>query len=339
MSAELALVARARGLATHLLGREALESLADAADLPSFARALERTGRLEPLGEAPDVSAIERSVRRTAAKYLHTLARWQESSPGVLQVFFAEQERRALRAFLRGAIQGAPAEARLAGLLPTPLLPTRALEVLARQPTPKDVVLQLVLLRHPDAQRLLPLTAKAHPEVFALEVALLRGLVERAGQAAKAGDELLRDFVMERADLGNAQNALLLGGGPRDVDAATCFVDGGHWLSKDTFVTMAQAPSRPAALEACRKAFANSPLADAFPVGLDDAARVERRSLASTLERLAKASRAAPLGSATLLRFLLRLDAQSRDVRTLAWGAVLQAPTALKRQDLVSPWN
>ncbi|GMU58296.1 MAG: hypothetical protein AMXMBFR34_00590 [Myxococcaceae bacterium] len=339
MTAELALVSRARGLATHLIGREALESLADAPDFPSFCRALARSARLEPLGEAPDIAAVELAVRRTASLALRTLSRWQEASPGVLDVFFAEQERRALRAFLRGALQGAPAEARLSGLLPTPRLPERALEELARQPTPKEVVLHLVWLGHPDASRLLPLVAKAQPEPFTLEVALLQGLAERAGRAAKESDAALQEFVAARVDLGNAQDALLLNGGPRDVDAEKCFVDGGRWLSKDTFLVIAQAPSRPAALDACRKALAGSPLSEAFPVGSDDAARVERNALAQSLARLQVAVRVDPLCSAVLLRFLLTLEAQSRDLRTLAWGVLFNAPPALRRQDLVTPWS
>lgn len=339
MTAELALVSRARGLATHLLKRDALESLADAPDLYSFARALARTGRLEPLGDAPDLAAIEQAVRRTAARHLRTLARWQEAAPGVLDVFFASQDRRSLRAFLRGALQGAPAEARLAGLVPTPTLPERALTELAREPTPKGVVLHLVLLRHPDAARLLPLVAKAQPELFALEAALLRGWAARALDAAKRGDAVLRDYVTGAIDLGNAQDALLLSSGPRDVDAASCFVDGGRHLAKDAFVQVAQAPSRPAALELLRKALAGSTLDDVFPVGADDPAHVDRRFLALTLERLGRAARALPLGTAPLLRFLLALEAQGRDLRTLAWGVVLGAPPALRRQDLVTPWS
>ncbi|MEW5738938.1 MAG: V-type ATPase subunit [Myxococcota bacterium] len=339
MTAELALVSRSRGLATHLLGREALESLADAPDFPAFCRSFAKSGRFEPLGDAPDIGAVEQSVRRTAARHLRTLSRWQEASPGVLDVFFAEQERRALRAFLRGALQGAPAEARLAGLLPTPGLPERALAQLARQPTPKDVVLQLVLLGHPAASRLLPLVARAQPELFALEVALLQGLAERAGRAARKVDPVLEEFVCARVDLGNAQNALLLGGGPRDVEPEKCFVEGGRWLSKHAFLDIARAPARPAALEACRRAFMHTPLSDAFPMGVDDAARVERNALAQTLARLGVMMRVEPLGSAALLRFLLELEAQSRDVRTLAWGVLLNAPPALRRQDLVTPWS
>lgn len=333
MTAELALISRARGLSTHLLRREALESLADAPDLFTFARALSRTGRLEPLGEAPDLSAIEQSVRRTAARHLRTLARWQEAAPGVLDVFFASQDRRSLRAFLRGALQGAPAEARLAGLVPTPSLPERALGELAREPTPKGVVLHLVLLHHPDATRLLPLVAKAQPELFALEAALLRGWAARALDAAKRGDEVLHDYVTEAIDLGNAQDALLLSAGPRDVDAASCFVDGGRHFAKADFVKVAQAPSL------LRKALAGSPLEDVFPVGSDDPAHVDRRFLSLTLERLGRVARALPLGTAPLLRFLLALEAQGRDLRTLAWGVVLGAPPALRRQDLVTPWS
>jgi vacuolar-type H+-ATPase subunit C/Vma6 len=338
MTSELALVARARGLSTHLLDRATLESLAEAPELTALARGLAHTSRLEPMGDATGVAAIEQSVRRTATRHLRTLARWQEAAPGILDVFFADQERRSLRALLRGALQGAPSEARLAGLMPTPGLPERALTELARQPSPKDVVLQLVLLHHPVASQLLPPVSGAQPELFALEAALLRGLAERAGAAARAGDAVLRDYVAERVDLGNVQNALLLGRAPPEVESASCFVQGGRWLSRDAFLAVAQTTSRPVALERVREALEDSPLADVFPMAADDSARVERQFLAQMLERLRPLARSQPLGSAPILRFLLALEAQSRDVRTLAWGVTLGAPPSLRRADLVTPW-
>lgn len=340
MTPEIALITRARGLSTHLVDRETLEALCQAVDLPAFARELTRgAARLEPVADAGDIGSVEQAVRRTAARHLRTLTPWREAVPGVLELFFAAQDRRSLRALLRGAMQGAPAESRLAGLVPTPELPERALTELAHQASPRAVVAQLVLLSHPDAGRLLPVTARAQPELFAVDAALLRGFAARTAEAVQGADALARAYVTELVDVGNAQNALLLVGGPRDVDAAPCFVEGGQHLPKETFLSIARAPSRPAAVGLLRTALARSPLAALLPPGADDAARLDRAFLVAWLGRVRHEARLEPLGSAPLLEFLLRLEAQSRDLRAVAWGAVLQAPPVMRKQDLVTPWS
>lgn len=334
MTALTTLSARAQGLSSHLLGRTALESLAQASDLPAFTRALARLGpRLEPVGDTADLLTIERAVRRTASQYLRTLARWEETPPGVLDLFFAQQERRALRSFLRGALQGAPAEARLAGLLSTPRLPERALLGLARMPTPRAVVALLRVLGHPDAARLAPLTAETNPTLLRLDAALLEGWAERAHAAAR--DDVLRAWVRSSLDVANAQDALLLCGGPRETEPAPYFVAGGRALDRETFLSVAQAASRADALTLLRQ----TSLSPLLPLGADDAAHFERAFLSQTLTQLRHTARLEPLSAAPLLLFLLRLEAQSRDLRTLAWGAELHAPPALRLQDLVTSWN
>jgi hypothetical protein len=55
------------------------------------------------------------------------------------------------------------------------------------------------------------------------------------------------------------------------------------------------------------------------------------------LEWLARASRIDPLSTAPLLRVLMLVEAQSRDLRALAWGAVLGTPPSLRLQRLVTP--
>ena len=339
-AAEIGLSSRARGVGTRLLTRRALESLADADDLSQLARGLARSGAtIEPVGDAPDIAAFELAARRTAAAHLRTLLRWQERRPGVLDAFVAAQDRRNLRALLRGALQSAPAAARVAGLIPTPTMPERALTELARQASPSAVVALLTILRHPGAARLVPIVAKAQPDLFAIEVALLKGFAARAGAAARRGDRALRAYVSDLVDVGNAQAALLLAGGPRDVDPATAFVEGGASLGRDAFVVAASSSSRVAALGALTPALAGTRLAAALPVVADDAAAIERTFLEHALARLAVEARLDPLGSAPLLRVLLRIEAQSRDLRALGWGAVLGTPAVLRRQQLVTPWH
>jgi vacuolar-type H+-ATPase subunit C/Vma6 len=335
--AEIALVARARGVGTRLLSRQALESLAEAEDVTALARGLTRLGAaIDPIGERPDVMSIEQAAARTAARHLQTLRRWQERSPGVLDVFAADQDRRNLRALVRGAAHGVPAAARLDGLLPTPLLPARALTALASQSSPADVVRQLVLLNHPDAVRLLPHVQQAQPDLFAVDLALLRGFRSQATASARA-DTTLRDFVNEIVDLGNVQLAVLVAGGPRDVDAADAYVEGGRWLPRDAFLAAARAVSPPAALSILSASLAGSPLAASLPAIAGDLAQLDRTFLSDRMAKLTDVARIDPLGTAPILLVLLRLAAQSRDLRTLAWGAALGTPPLVRRAHLVTP--
>jgi vacuolar-type H+-ATPase subunit C/Vma6 len=330
-------VARAKGLATRLLTREAIDALAEADDLAAFAHGLSGLGTaIVPIGEPVNVFAIERAVGRTAHQYLRTLHRWQERMPGVLDVFAAHQDRRSLRALLRGAAQGAPAEARLDGLLPTPSLPQLALTGLAHQASAADVVRQLLLLAHPDAGRLLPSVQKTQVDLLAVDATLLVGFAERATRAAD-GDDTLREFVRSLIDTGNAQNALLLAREPREIDLPDLFVPGGQWLSAKAFISAAGADSTQRALKLLATALAPSPLASSLPVVAGDVAQMDRAFLAAALERLERAGRLDPLSTAPALRVLLLIEAQSHDLRTLAWGAAFGTPPSLRKEQLVTP--
>jgi vacuolar-type H+-ATPase subunit C/Vma6 len=335
---EIALIARARGLSTHLVSRETLETLAEADDLPALARGLSRlAGAIDPVGEPSDIFGIERAIEKTANRHLRTLYHFQERRQGVLDVFVALQDRRSLRALLRGAAQGASPETRLDGVLPTPQLPQRALFELAHQASPRAVVGQLTLLAHPDAQRLLPVVQTSQPDLLAVDTALLRGFAERATRIASGTDETLRDFVSALIDVGNAQNALLVASAPRDIDPAAIFVHGGRWLTASAFVKAASAGSQQFALDAIATAFARSPLASSLPVVASDFAYADRAFLIARLRQLTRIALLEPLGTAPVLRVLLLIDAQCRDLRALAWGAVLGTPAALRKQQLVTP--
>jgi vacuolar-type H+-ATPase subunit C/Vma6 len=336
-ASEIGLVARAKGLARHLLPRDTLELLAEADDFGAFVRGLSRLGRaIDPMEAPLDAGAVERAVGRTANRYLRTLYRWQEHTPGVLDVFAARQDHRSLRVLLRGAWQGSPPERRLEGLLPTSSLPQLALGQLARQASPADVARQLVLLDHPDARRLLPLTQTSRPDLFELDQALLAGFAERARHAAARADETVREFVSAMMDVGNAQNAIVLAGDPRDVDPAHIFVQGGRWLSLDTFVSAARGSQQHASITLAT-ALGRSPLASWFPVVPGDVAHLDSAFLAAILKRLRHLSRIDPLSQAPLLQTLLLIEAQSRDVRTLAWGAALGTPVLVRKRQMVTP--
>ena len=334
----IALVARSRGISTRLLSRQMLEGLAEADDLDAFARSLSRAVRqVESVAMPVDVFALERAVAHTASRHLETLARWRERPAGVLDIYAADQDRHSLRALLRGAAAGAPPSARRRGSLPTASLPQPALIRLASASSPADVVRQLVLLDHPDARRLLPLVQVAQVDLFAVDTALLVGFAERATHVAAGADQPARDFVHVAIDAGNVQNALLLAAESADVVEANAFVRGGRWLSEPAFVAVAGAKQPERALTLLAAALAASPLAAAVPMVAGEAGALDRLFLAETLRLLTRAARLDPLSTAPVLRVLLLIEAQSRDLLALAWGAQMRTPSRLRKLQLVTP--
>lgn len=328
----VAVGARARGLRAHLFTRAELEKLA-AED--SVARGLARSGKLiAGPADTAQTDDLERAVRQTAKSHLTTISRWEGAVP-VLEVFAAEQDRRSLRALMRGAQQAAPSERRLAGLMPTSTLPERLLSSLARLPTPADVVSHLVSVNHPDAGRLFLLThQKAQPDLFALDLALVQGFGARSRRVK--GDEPLRRFVAHRLDVSNVQTAVMLAGS-REVDPERCFVEGGSALSREAFLQLARA--RPADAGAVlRKALAGTPLGR-LGEGLVDGVTLERTGFSLLLDEQRRAAREQPLSSAPALFFVLLLDAMLRDLRRIVWGVALGAPPSLIRPELVTPWS
>jgi vacuolar-type H+-ATPase subunit C/Vma6 len=338
MRNETGLVARARALVGHLVPRPTLESLAEAVDLPAFARAVARLGSdLEPVSDPWDLPAFERAVRQTGARHLATLRRWQRGVSEPLEIVSGDVDRKSVRRMIRGAMQGAPAAVRLEGLSATPQLPERVLTELARQPSPTAVVGLLAAMRHPDADALAPLVARAQPELYAIDRVLLSGWARRAERLARR-DPAVRDLVRLRIDTANIQTALLLAQGPRDVAPSTAFVDGGEWLPLEAFVTAAEARRPAEALVQLQQTLAETPLATLLPAVASDVDAMERKFLTQTLEALARRARLDPLGTPTLLRTLLAIEAQGRDLRTLAWGAALGTPPASRKALLVTPW-
>jgi len=217
------------------------------------------------------------------------------------------------------------------------LLPEKALGELSRRGSPRQVLTQLVALQHPYAQALLPLARQAQPNAFELEVALVRACASRSRTAAATSDGDLRGLVGRRIDLCNAELALALAGGPREVDPADCFAPGGAGLGRAAFLEVCGAAK--GAPTTLARALASTPLAAVAREAAGSAARLEREGLANELRLQRKAARHDPLGSAPLLLFLLRLQAESADLCRLAWGAALGAPASALALELVTPWS
>jgi len=332
--------ARARGLTLHLCSRDELERWAALPDPPALGRALETSGRLAsslpPVAGAAD---IEEAVRRTVAADLAVLARWAGAANPVLDAFYAQQERRSLRALVRGTVQGAPAEMRLAGLLPTPRLPARVLAELAQARSPREIAMRLFVLGDPHAEALVALTAQARLDLLDVELAIARVLADRLRRAGERGDAALRECIRSHIDLVNAQAALELAGSASDVAALSLFIAGGQALDRGTFVAAANAGARAAAAATLARALTGTALARLLARAGDDPARLEVDALVHTLGVLRHRSRIEPLGSAPVQLFLARLEAQSLDVRRLAWGLELGVPPTAMRDGLVTPWT
>ncbi|HEY0996551.1 MAG TPA: V-type ATPase subunit, partial [Gemmatimonadaceae bacterium] len=233
------LAARVRGLSTHLVTAARMRELSRIGDLGMLVRALEELHVVEGVGAAP--LAIETGLRRVAAQRLATMWRWADTRQPQLAPLMEEEDRRSVRALVRGAAAGASPASRLAGLLPTPGLPTAALEELANQATPAEVGALLRAWGHPFGDAITPAAAN---DLFATECALQRAWAARAAGALRLGPGTMHEFVGLLIDLGNASTALTLAGHHSDVEAAELYTPGGAHLDAGSFAKAAAARTR-----------------------------------------------------------------------------------------------
>jgi vacuolar-type H+-ATPase subunit C/Vma6 len=323
--------ARARGLGTRLFSRGQLESLTRATDLAALTEGMRRLG-LPVTGEreAATPAELELAVRRWAAAALRTLARWAGPRVAALAVIYEEEDRKSLRAILRGAIRGAAADSRLSGLIPTPGLPERALEELGRQPTPAAVAALLSAWRHPYGAVLAKAAGAGQPDPFALDVALDRAFAARALAAARrAGGDLLA-FVRESVDLSNALTALVLAVAGRDVVPKDVFLAGGERITITVFEEAIALGEPGAAGMRLARGFApgGGSLAEPLRHLARDFTDLEEELLRVRIRAIARRTRLSPLGPGPVLWFALRLRAQVVDLQRIVWGAALSAPRA-----------
>jgi vacuolar-type H+-ATPase subunit C/Vma6 len=330
--------ARARGLGTHLLSRLQLEGLAREPDLPSLRDGLRRFGIATGESGATVIPEdLELAIRRWAAACLRTLARWAGPRAAALPTVFEDEDRRSLRAILRGAVHGSPAERRLAGLVPTPALPERALQELARAPTAAVVATLLAAWRHPYAAPLAPAIRTTQPDLFALELGLARAFADRAVHAARrAGDPGLLRFARETIDLENALSAVVLTVEGKDVVPKDVFLPGGDRISIVAFEEAIALGEPGAAGARLAVALGESPIATALRQAARDPASLEDDLLRARLHLLARRVRQAPLGALPVLWFGLRLHAQVVDLRRIVWAVTLGAPRGAMVEGLVT---
>lgn len=326
--------ARARGLATHLASRASLEQLAESPDLSTLSRDCVTTGVLPAEPEQRSALGLELAFRRAAARHFQLLVRWMGPRTEPLRFVLEDEDRRSLRALLRGAAAGVAAETRLAGLIPTPSLPERLLEELARQPRCRDVVALLVVWRHPYGSPLLAAVASDPPDLFKLECELNRTFARRASDGARHGGKALRAFVEEAIDLENLRGGLVLAASELERSPDEAFLPGGRRLTIDRFRAAARTRNLGQAADLLAAGFGETAIARLARQHAADPRALESALLRYRVERLQQQARLDPLGPAPLLGYLLRLQAQAMSLRLLLWGAALGVPPALRRDSL-----
>lgn len=304
--------ARARGLTTTVIAGDALAAIDAAADGPALARALACAGLALPAGTA-EADAVDRAARDRTAGDLAVLARWT----GALDAIALDEDRRSLRAIVRGLAAGASAARRLAGTVPTARLPAPVLATLAAATGLADAAALLDRRRHPLAAALHAPRPPVDP--LEIELALARRFAEHAS-VRRARDPALRAYLAQLIDAENTGAALLLASRGGDLDPARAFVPGGRRIDRATFLAAAAGPLD-AACAALAGALAGTPLASA--VFAPGPAAVEDAALAWQLATQARLRRTEPLGLAPAVYLVLRRRDEARHLRRAAWRIAL----------------
>lgn len=323
--------ARARGLATHLLDRRALAELAASPDWTGFIARLGGLGYpLDLAGSAGvDLRAFDRAVGLVASARLTLLGRWLAAREPVLAVVLEDEERRSLRALLRGAVQGASPGARMHAVIPTPGLPIRAIERMAHVSSVPELVRDLVRQGHPAGRVLQDVLRHAKaPDLRALEWALTRLFRARAIRAARPGGPVLRRFAAELVDQDNVWTLLLAAPTDNGTAVEWDFVPGGTRLARQEFVRLRLERDGGRRLRGLRALLTGTALGTALAADPPDLLALESGADAARIAWLRGAARRDPLGPAVVLAVMERIRAEARALRSLAWGVTFGAPAA-----------
>jgi vacuolar-type H+-ATPase subunit C/Vma6 len=314
-------VARARGLSGRLLGDQMLRSLAQSRDLTACSALLAAAYVIPAPLERANAMALELGVRRHAGAHLRLLARWAGARSRLLAPLFEDEDRRSIRSMLRGAASRSSPEARLAGLVPTPTLPERALIELSRRGDVATVAALLTVLDSPYGAALAVEASRQHPDLLQLEGALNRTFAARATTASSGADMPMRDYLGALLDVENLWTALALA--DANVEMTTdLFVEGGRRVSRSIFRAAIAAPTvteRGAVLAA---------LADVpwLQLAMTVAPRREENVLRALIRRQRHLARLFPLGTAPIIAYVLRLRLEVMTVQRVVWSIAMRLP-------------
>lgn len=317
-----ALVVRAAGLRAHLLGPASRQACARLHTLGGLARELAARGYpIEAV--APGAADLETAIRRGAAARLTLLGRWDPEGRAAT-ILQAPEEAQSLRALTRGALEGLPAEARLAGLIPTPALPGPALEELARQATLPEIAGLLSRWRSPWSEA----CAGAHgtdPDLLELELGLARVLARRLVSAAVGTCRRLEDYARESVDLLNLRCAALLAGRTDEVNPADFFLPGGSLTPAD-FHTAAGSADPDARSRTLEPKIAYSGLADRLRRYAGRPDLLDRSMTDWRLARWRRLARTEPLTAAPVILYVLALRDEVTALQRMVWSIALGVP-------------
>jgi vacuolar-type H+-ATPase subunit C/Vma6 len=324
--------ARAVGLASHLLRREQL------LDLLAVGTWLAAARRLIDLGVPVDSSIgtpadLDRAIGRLAARRLAILDRWLGARRTAAAVIYEDEDRRNLRALLRGAAQGAPPTLRLRSCVPTPGLPELALERLAQAGSPGELIRRLVRQGHPAGRALASVEPAIRPDggLFGLELALSKAFAARASRLARRGGRLVRRFAQSAVDRENGWSLLSASGWATDRPAETVFLEGGRELPLDTFKAVAALGDPDRVRDRLAIAFGRGPLAPVFADRSAAPASLESRALAARVAWCRAEGRREPLGPGVCFAAIERIRGEAHDLRLVLGGLALGAtPEAIE---------
>lgn len=328
--------ARVAGLSTRLLGPAALAELRGARSLADVAPLLAANRYAAATPGAPTVAALEQEIRGTVADRLALLDRWLGRRRDALRVLYEDEERRSIRSLLRGAAQGAPAEQRLTGLVPTAGLPEPMLQRLAGCSSPLSVVDELESSGHPFAAGLREAGVGATVDLYRLELALDRTFAGRARDASR--HPVLRGYAERLIDLRNAWAALLAEPpGPVSGAAADSFVEGGRGLDAEAFRRITEEADPRERRRLLAERFAGSFLGPVLEPGGATPVSLETAALEALVGEQVRAKRRDPTSPAPIVLYALRLRADTVELRRILWALALRRPSGVPERGPARP--
>lgn len=318
-------VARARGLSGKLLTPAALAELAQSSDLRDLSTRL-AAHRTRPAPEVVSAQSLEDDERRHYGAQIRLIARWAGAHVTLLAPLYDDEDRRSLRAILRGAVAGVPAVDRLSGLIPTPALPLRALDQLASTDAPASIAALLVTWGTAYGPPLAAEASRQNPDLFQIEHALVSTWATRARRAGRRGDRAMRTFVERQIDLANLWTALLIAEHGFDGPPGSLFIEGGSLIKRGTLEQAAAAKGRSRAVDILDRLVRQSPLAAA--TGREE--NVEDRIRRALTREQRTIARQQPLGTAAIIEFWLRLRGEAAAIRRIIWSIAAGVPAAAR---------
>jgi vacuolar-type H+-ATPase subunit C/Vma6 len=322
--------ARCRGLGSTLLGRAEWDRLEAATEWRAIPRVLQPWLRSAGVPATP--RDLDAALVQHHASVLDVVERWLGPRRRFLRVVWEGEERCALRAVLRGAAEGAAADRRLDGIVPTRGLPVRLLRRLAEARSPADAIAALGRAGHPFAPALARARIGPGPAgLLELDLALSRAWAERAVEGVRGGGLRLVQWVREAIDAENALALAVSAEWVADLPPEDAWLPGGGRIDRQRFVAIARAEPGTDPLDLLRAHFRRGAIREA----LDEATEVPalaRQILRRRTEAARAAARRDPLGPWPTCWFLLRTRLELTDLRHAAWRLAFRqdGPTAAR---------